>query len=534
MTPIDTLLKNYDFVLRPFDHQVEALRRAWRRAFYAYLMDMGTGKTKTALDEIGMLWGEGEIVSVLVVAPKGVYTNWPLREIPTHVPQRIRDVSRMATYDGSDAHYKRAQINEVCDPGFAGLSWLFMNGEALGASDRAARVARAFVKRGRTLILVDESTCIKNWESQLALFLTALGKEPNVVYRRILTGHVAPNGPLDVFGQFEFLQPGCLATNFFTFRGRYSVMEEKWLGQMRYDRKKGKKVPVPTKVVVGSQNIPQLRDAIAPHSFRKRKRDCLDIPEPSWHYRDVELTPEQAKAYREMRDFQTTMLETVGQCRTCLGAGKLKFMDLEQECWVCDGRGESPGANVSAQLAITMMLRLHQITTGHATDDFGQVHRLPSKRPRALLEQLEEINDQCVIWCTYRDDIARVAEEVRRAWPKKDLREFHGGVPQKNRDDAIDSFQRGDAQFFLGNPQSGGFGITLHAAQYAVYYSNNYQLELRLQSEARTDRAGQTRSPTYVDMRALGTVDEKIIAALRKKIDVGAAIMADGVQAWLR
>ncbi len=85
----------------------------------------------------------------------------------------------------------------------------------------------------------------------------------------------------------------------------------------------------------------------------------------------------------------------------------------------------------------------------------------------------------------------------------------------------------------MGNPQTGGYGITLTAANNVIYYSNGYDLEKRLQSEDRAHRIGQKKSVTYVDLITKDTVDEKIVKALRKKINIASTIMGEELKEWI-
>ena len=106
---------------------------------------------------------------------------------------------------------------------------------------------------------------------------------------------------------------------------------------------------------------------------------------------------------------------------------------------------------------------------------------------------------------------------------------------QTERQKTIDRFQDpdSDARFFVGNPQTGGYGITLTAANTVIYYSNGYDLEKRLQSEDRAHRIGQKKSVTYVDLIAPKTIDEKIRKALRAKINIASEILGEELKDWI-
>ena len=111
---------------------------------------------------------------------------------------------------------------------------------------------------------------------------------------------------------------------------------------------------------------------------------------------------------------------------------------------------------------------------------------------------------------------------------------IYGEVSQQDRMVAVDRFQKDPkCRFFVGNPTTGGYGLTLTAAKYVIYYSNNYNLEVRLQSEDRAHRIGQTKNVVYIDIIAKDTIDERIVQALKKKIQLSAKTLGDKAKDWL-
>lgn len=337
---------------------------------------------------------------------------------------------------------------------------------------------------------MDEASTIKNPQAQRTKFILKLGRiQGNIaaagalggaIYRRIATGSPVPRGPLDLWSQFEFLQPSCLGhRSFYTFRANYAVTQRKEFG--------GRMV----EVVVAYRNVDELSRRVAEHAYVVRKEDCLTLPPKVYETRDVELSPEQQRLYNEVREWATGEVE----------AGKF----------------------VTATVVITQLLRLHQIVCGHVTDEEGNVHILPTRRLDVLEEVVEEAGSKVIVWCQYRQDVTRVVEKLRGMGRK--VVEYHGGTSPEDRAAAIVAFQEEDADDFVGTPHAGGYGITLTAARTVVYYSNGYDLEKRAQSEDRAHRIGQNFSVLYVDLVARGTVDEKIIAALLAKKNLADIIM---------
>lgn len=489
----------YEFQTPPYDHQRQAIRAGWMREEFAYLMEMGTGKTKVSIDEMAIYWEWGLITGAVVIAPTGVYMNWVEREIPTHMPERIR-ASVTPWLRGAGGRAQEVRLQAALRPR-DGLQVFVINTESLSSSTRAVRYLEQFLRAHRCYVVLDESTFIKNPSAQRTRTITDLARL--AAYRRIMTGSPVTRSPLDLYSQFEFLRPGMLGSrSWFAFRARYAVIRKARYTIKKRDRS-GNLIDTGKSpdVVVGYRNLQDLSDRLQQHSFRVTKEQCLDLPPKVYTRRDVELTDEQRQMYAEMRDFSLAQLD-----------------------------GES---FVSATSVLTKLLRLHQLVCGHVTDDDGVVHEVPSLRLEALMEVLTETQGKVIIWARYRRDIERIVAALRREYGEASVAQFHGGNTQTRQEDARRFIDDPSCTYMVSNQQSGGYGNTWVVASTVVYYSNDYDLEKRMQSEDRAHRSGQTRSVTYVDLVAPGTVDEKILVALRKKINIAEAIMQDGPREWI-
>ena len=97
------------------------------------------------------------------------------------------------------------------------------------------------------------------------------------------------------------------------------------------------------------------------------------------------------------------------------------------------------------------------------------------------------------------------------------------------------NFQNPDhtTRFFVGNPATAGYGLTLTQANLVVYYANDFNLDTRQQSEDRCHRIGQDKSVLYIDLLCEGTIDEKIIKSLKDKIKIGAKVLGEDEREWL-
>ena len=184
--------------------------------------------------------------------------------------------------------------------------------------------------------------------------------------------------------------------------------------------------------------------------------------------------------------------------------------------------------------ALTQLMRLQQITCGHFKADDGTTQEIKSNRLPELMDVLDEIDGKAIIWAHFQNDVQKIVAAIKEVHGPRSVVDYYGLTPQDERQPNIKKFQ-GDPEcrFLVGTPSTGGYGITLTAANTVIYYSNGYDLEKRLQSEDRAHRIGQKKSVTYVDILAEDTVDEKIVKSLRKKINIAHEVMGEELKAWI-
>jgi SNF2 family DNA or RNA helicase len=179
-------------------------------------------------------------------------------------------------------------------------------------------------------------------------------------------------------------------------------------------------------------------------------------------------------------------------------------------------------------------MRLHQITCGHFAADDGTVQEIKNNRLAELLDVLEEIEGKAIIWAHYQHDVRNIYKLLEDKYGPGSVVHYYGKTLPDQRDYAIKNFKENDrVRFFVGTPQTGGYGITLVQANTVIYYSNGYDLEKRMQSEDRAHRIGQKKKVTYVDLIAEDTVDNKIVKSLRKKINIAAEVMGEDLKKWI-
>ena len=476
---------NYKFKTKPYDHQVTALEKSWDKKEYAYFMEMGTGKSKVLVDNIAMLYDKGRINAALIIAPKGVYRNWYSQEIPNHLPGHIEHKTVLWTATTSKAKDKEYQQLFKID---LDLHILIMNVEAF-STKKGLEFATSFLNCHNSLMAVDESTTIKTPSAKRTKAILNLGRV--ALYRRILTGSPVTKSPLDLYTQCGFLDGYLLGfDSYYAFRNRYAVMVERNFG--------GRRVQIPK----GYKRLGELSDKLKPFSYRVLKEDCLDLPDKIYIKREVDLTDEQRSTYLTMKSAALAQLN---------------------------------GKMATAPHVLTQIMRLHQITCGHLKNDDDTITEIKNNRISSLLELLEEVEGKVIIWANYVYDINRIVKAIGLKYGDDTIVQYYGAIAAEQRQKNIEKFQDPDSpvRFFVGNPQTGGYGITLTAANNIVYYSNGYDLEKRLQSEDRAHRIGQKKAVTYIDLIAPKTIDEKIVKALRKKINIATEIMGEELREWI-
>jgi len=476
---------HYKFKTKPFAHQLKALEMSWDKKVFAYFMEMGTGKSKVLIDNMSILYDKGLINGALIIAPKGVYKNWFDSEIPTHMADHIEKT--MVLWESTTSKTKEKELNTLFKSSYD-LHILIMNVEAL-STKKGKQFAEKFLSCHKTLMAIDESTTIKNPSAIRTKTIIGLGDK--VTYKRILTGSPVTKSPLDLFTQCYFLDPWLLDhQSYYTFKTRYAITKQiNVSGRM-------------VQIVVGYRNLPELSEKLKPFSHRVLKDDCLDLPPKTYMKRTIQLTEEQKKVYKQMKEIALATLN-----------GKL----------------------TTTHNVITQLMRLHQITCGHFKSDDGQVQKISSNRLDELMDVLSEMEGKAVIWAHYRYDIEVIVEAIKKEYGDKSVVTYYGDTTTEDRQKAIKLIQDKDSavRFIVGTPQTGGYGITLTGASTMIYYSNGYDLEKRQQSEARIDRIGQEKPMTYIDIIAEDTVDEKIVKALRTKVDIATQIMGEDLKEWI-
>lgn len=460
----------FPFKTKPMDHQARAFMLSREQKAFGYFMEMGTGKSKVIIDNAAFLFSRSEVDLLLVTAPNGVHRQWVDEQLPAHMPEWTG--YKAAFYESGMSKKRMAELEAVM--AFRnGLAVVTMNIEALSHKSGEAFLKRV-LQRGRVLWAVDESTRISKPSSQRTKACLRLA--PLAAYRRIASGAPVTKGVEDLYTQLMFLDPDILGfSSFYTFRNRYCVMGG-W----------------EAKQIVSYRNVDELQRRLDGWTYRITKADCLDLPEKVYVTRTVLLSEEQKKHYENLKTEFITWIE---------------------------------GGEVDANLAITRLMRLQQVVCGFLPTENGVI-QIDKQNPRieALMEILEQAQGKVIVWARFKEDVRM----IREALNKKKIAHvtYTGADSSEERAAAKERFMTDpDCSVWVGNAAAGGIGLNLVVANTMVYYSNEFNADVRWQSEDRIHRIGQKNTATYIDLVAEKTVDVKILKALKNKKSVADSVI---------
>lgn len=456
-------------------HQQKAVELARSKRDLALFFETGTGKTATLIFILREEYQRHlEIKNTLIFAPLSVCAQWKkeFAKFSLIPPDSIH----VLTGPGKERAATMAEINAKKKPCIVVTNYEAVQGKPFYAQ---------LLKWCPEIVVCDEAHRLKDSSSVRAKAIYCLTSAAR--RRFILTGTPILNSMLDIFGQFKALDPTIFGGNFFEFKRRYFYdMNANMPKHVHFPNWQ----PLPT-------TAKQLGEVIGRASVQANKADCIDLPPLLKIPVSVELSPEQRRTYDSMAK---------------------EFV------------AELQGSVVAAEFAMVKTLRLQQILAGFIVpdgDDAQAVWCKDNPRLSALKDILESINgEKVIIWSVFKPTyraIARVCEEMKLSHT------FVTGeqsIGQKQR--AIEDFCAGSTQVMIANPASGGVGLNLIEAKYAVYYTRGYSLEQFIQSEARNFRAGSNMHSkvTHFHIQAADTLDEVIATALLNKQNVSDAVLA--------
>lgn len=500
-----SILDNVPFRLPPKKHQKIALALGRDLEAFAYLMDQGTGKTKTIIDDAAHNFRMKRINALLVIAPNSVKTNWVSPDAPGSEPDEITkhmapDIPWVAgcwMSKQTKAQKKRFEQFEITDrqtEPWDYLRILVVNIETIG-NERCNKYVEQFVRDHNTMIAIDESTRIKHRTSIRSKACHKLA--PLAKIRRIASGTPVIKSPLHAYSQFYFLDPEIIGySNYKSFEAHYGILGG-------YEGRE----------VLSYQNLEELQVKLDSASYRVLKEDCLDLEPKIYQRRNVAMSQDQKHAYETLREEAIYEFENA---------------ETKESNWV------------EANIVLTKYLRMQQITSGFIPilgpdgiqTGYQPFQEMPPKIAEAL-DIIDECQGKVIVWCKFRPEVDLLCKALKKA--KIPFVEFHGGISESDCIKNRQKFQEGndDIKVFVGTMSKGGIGITLTAASTVIYLSNSFDTEARVQSEDRSHRIGTVHSVAYIDLVVPGTVDVKIIQCLRDDRRISDMVMKDGIRKWI-
>lgn len=502
--PLDAPI--YQYRTKPLQHQLEVFEATRDRKTFSYFWEMGTGKTKAAVDLAAYLYELGRIEAVLVVAPTGIHENWDIPDegIRKHLPEDLLKGSYRMIWHSNKAGLvaSKKQFTRLMEHK-GGMRWLFMGYDTLITKNGFA-AALQFVENYRCLGVLDEAARIKNPQAHRTKALMKL--RPLIPYRRPMTGTPMAQRPFDVYAIVRWMDPTYWVENgfgsFLAFKHHFGVWRK-----MKVNA--GREVEVQATDKEGRpvyKNLDELARLLKPISSRVLKHDVLDLPTKVYTHAYYELTPRQRQFYDKMEE---------------------EFLVWYEQNTEIDEDGNKGLFSSTAELAIVRQMRLHQIAMGYIVSDDGVFSMIDEKNPALdLLEALtEDLTTPAIVWARFRKDVDLIMERLAGRAMR-----FDGTTAAPDRVKAVAALQGGHTQFIVATQATMGEGVTLTAAKSAFYYSNSRKLVDRLQSEDRCHRIGQVDSVQYVDILGRNTIAEDILAALRHGENVAAMAIGDKIR----
>lgn len=497
---------SYQFKTEPFEHQRIALHLSADREYFGLLMEQRTGKSKVILDNAALLHRDGKINSLLIIAPNGVHRNWITDEVQTHLPDWVQRSA--VAWSSAQTKKQDALLSNLFAEGHH-LRILTMNIEAL-ATKRGADFARRFLNATLCMMVIDESTRIKNPTAKATKELLKLGQ--HALYRRILNGTPVTQSPLDMYSQLLFLSEDAVPVqSYVAFRARYAdFLPSSHPLVQSIMRKSGTRFA--PQIVASNddgtpayKNLEELKQWVDKCCYRVLRKDCADLPEKLYKRWEIDL-PDAHR--RQMKEW----------------LGKMK-----------EGHTPEP---INKMVSVMLYQRLvcgivPKQLTGEVEHSRLYPDPLDNPRIQALLDIIEAYPEASIIfWARFKTDLHDICHAIKKSTGKEPAR-YWGDISNDERELAKEDFQARRVQYFVGQQGAGGVGLPLHAADIMVYHSNTFSLYHRLQSEDRAENMLKKTGTLIIDLEVKGTVDSKIIDALRSKKDVADLITGDETINWL-
>lgn len=519
----------FQFYRQPRKAQLHGFELAKDREYHSHFWDPRVGKTKVIFDQFRYNYDLDRVTALVVIAfPSDVHLVWR-DEAPKDLPPEFLERAKILIWQPGKMGTKAAQakIDEVAS--HAGPVILTMNCEAITTKDGEAAL-KAVLRRHRAMLVVDEDWATR-WSARTKALLR-IGRSPKVVMRRLLTGTPADEGPSNLYFPTSFLKPGSLGfTTATAFRARYTKYEEEEVAPGVFARKKGynRRTNTTFDIAIGYQNLDELFEKLSKFSDRVRREGS----NKEYATRYFTMTPKQQRVYDGLRDqyvaelgngnvpvanvlTRMTRLQMVARgyfpperigtpCTACETSG---FHDDGSECEQCDGLG--------------------------MTVEETELQRIDDRNPalETLVSEVERTRRPFLIWCKFRQDVEDCMLALTHAG--LDVGRYDGSVARDIREGFYHAFRAGTLDGLVATEKSGlGRGHDCSRAKLSIYYSNEFSLRDRRQTEDRTESMDKDAWTDVIDLVAEGTRDLDVIEALRAKRSIAEMITGDPPARWL-
>lgn len=451
----------FRFKTPPRAHQKAALAKLGHMPVSGLFMEVGTGKSWTAIALMGQRWCSGQIDRVLLTAPNGVHKQWAREQLPAHMSDAVQ--WRRFIFGPNT---KKAKLEFEAFMKFDGLKILIVNLESLNTARATETVLRFLSGAGaRTMMVVDESHRIKNGDAAVTKAAMKFGTLSK--FRLIMTGTPLARDLEDKYAQFKFLDERILGHRYVTtFRNYYCEYMDSDYGPR----------------LIGHKNLEEFYRRIDPYIFRIKTEEAYDLPPRNYVEKRFELSDEQLHHMTELRD----------QFFTEVGDDQTLFV----------------------KNSASLLMRLQQIGCGYLPMEEG-FKKLPNPRLDELQRIIEQREGKIIVWCRFRQDVEWVAE----VYGTRALK-YYGPTKPSEREANIKAFMDAHSgrDILVASQAAAGTGLNLQGlCQTNIYYSNSFNAFDRWQSEGRTWRDGTTRPVTYFDLIARKSPDQTILSNLKKK-----------------
>jgi SNF2 family DNA or RNA helicase len=450
------------FKLNPYDYQQKDIEFSYHSlmsyGYAALLMEMGTGKTKVSLNTSELIIRFEKAKGLIIIPPKSLISTWE------------DEVLKQTFFEPDFSYWQNAK--PLTSPSLI----TFINVETF---QRSNKILKEFLQEycQDRIIILDESTKIKNPKAQRTK--NVLDYTLNAKYKMILTGTEITTSLLDLYTQYEFLKNGFWGLpNFWLFRSKYAELQRIKLPKI-YNPKLKKFQERTFNKVIGFKRIGELTSKISHCTVRRKKKDCLDLPEKVFQDIHLEMTKTQEKIYHDLK-------------RDLIAEYKDQILTV--------------------QAKVSLFIRFRQITGGFMPEsgDF-----LGSPKLAFIKDDSEDYEGKIIIWSCFTAEINHLHKELKNSV------KYDGKSSQAEKDKAINSFRNNpDIKYFIANPQSAAFGLNLQFCNLVYNYSRTLSPELDVQSQDRCHRIGVKGSVLYKNLVCKGTIDERVQNILDSRHDM--------------